>query len=255
MICVFSGTGNSLFAARRLAEVSLHGERITLFPATPQFPPGERIVWVFPVYSWGIPPVVLKWIDSMDLSPSAEHFALLTCGDDCGYAARQLSRVLNRKGCRLTGAHSVFMPNTYVLMKGFDTDSPELADRKLAEAPQAIDSAGHAIEESRKGDFTHRGRFPWFKSAVIYPWFVRFAMSPKPFHALPDCVGCGICSRSCPLGNIAMDNRRPKWGDNCALCLRCYHFCPHHSVAYGKATRGKSRYARLAGLFTSQIKH
>ena len=36
-------------------------------------------------------------------------------------------------------------------------------------------------------------------------------MSPRPFHASDACVGCGICARSCPTGNITMKGGRPAW--------------------------------------------
>ena len=92
-------------------------------------------------------------------------------------------------------------------------------------------------------DILIRGSWPWVKSYVIYPWFVRHAMLPRPFHHTGACTGCGGCARSCPLGNIAMQpGGTPHWGNRCAMCLRCYHSCPRNAVAYGKATAGKGRY-------------
>lgn len=67
-------------------------------------------------------------------------------------------------------------------------------------------------------------------------------MSPKPFRHTEKCTSCGLCSRSCPMENIAMKPGGPEWGKHCALCLRCYHICPTHAVAYGKATDGKGQY-------------
>lgn len=249
MILVFSGTGNSMSVARQLADRL--GDRVSVYPDVAEAAGGERVVWVFPVYSWGVPPVVKKWMDAAapKLGASGRHYAVMTCGDDAGLAGRMWRRLAAGHGWTPAGEFTVIMPNTYVLMKGFDTDPVEIAEAKLAAAPAAVAKIAEAIGRGTDaGDNTVKGRFAWLKTAVIYPWFVRHAMSPRPFHPDGGCVGCGLCARSCPLGNIRMENRRPCWGDNCALCLRCYHVCPHRAVAYGKATRGKSRHTAMLGL-------
>ena len=133
------------------------------------------------------------------------------------------------------------MPNTYTLMKGFDVDTPDLAARKLSEAVGRVRDIAAAIKNDGPSELV-RGSFPWVKSAVIYPWFVRFAMSPKPFHAKGGCISCGLCARGCPMRNIRMVGETPVWGNNCALCLRCYHYCPRNAVAYGDKTVGKGQW-------------
>ena len=253
MILYFSGTGNSLMVAQRLAErLGDKAIDITSHEADTIDVVGDRVVWVFPVYSWGVPPIVVKRFNSITLcgAESVQHFAVMTCGDDVGNTHKQWRRMCRRRNWTAASAFSVIMPNTYVLMKGFDTDAPEVAEAKLAAAPTRIDAIATHIAAGDCGiDDVVRGRFAGFKSAVIYPWVRRYAMSPRPFRATDDCIGCGICARACPLHNITIKNRRPCWGDDCALCLRCYHICPRRSVAYGNATRGKSRYTAMLHLF------
>lgn len=256
MIVVFSGTGNSLYVADNLGR--LLGDSVVSLPHSGSMPPaGERVVWVMPVYSWGVPPVVCRWIKEMDFPGAADarHSLVVTCGDDTGTTDRQWRRLLEQRGWKGTDAWSVQMPNTYVLMKGFDVDSDALATEKIAKAGPRIEHIARLIaSRTGAGDAEPvsdlvRGSFATLKSRVVYPWFIRFAMSPEPFHANAMCVGCGICARSCPLGNITMgDDRRPCWGNNCALCLRCYHACPHNAVAYSTVTRGKGRKKQLLEL-------
>lgn len=196
--------------------------------------------------------MVVKWIKANTKACRTHCYGVMTCGDDTGNTSRQLRRVIALTGGHVRATFSVIMPNTYVLMKGFDTDPEDVAEAKLDAAPARVAAIADAIACGFSGDDVVRGRFAWFKSAVIYPWFRRFAMSPKPFHATDDCVGCSICARACPLANITMREGRPSWGDDCALCLRCYHICPRRAVAYGNATRGKSRYSRLMSLFNEK---
>lgn len=249
MILYFSGCGNSARVAKELSSaladtnvVRLFGK--TLAEAEVGVPSGDRVVWVFPVYSWGVPPVVADFIGRVDLTgaDNAEHHLVVTCGDDAGLVDRQWRKLIGRRGWTAKTASTIVMPNTYTLMKGFDVDPADVAERKLCEAGAAVAKcAGRILSGSSEADMV-RGSFAWIKSRVVYPWFIRYAMSPKPFRSLDGCISCGKCASVCPMGNIAMRGGRPQWGSSCALCLACYNACPTHSVAYGKATRGKGQY-------------
>lgn len=251
MIIFFSGTGNTRHCVKALAGIlgdSVH-ELTTAELTDPSSAvadtDSERVIWAFPTYSWGMPPVVADYIAKAQMSDNmhrARHYMLTTCGDDMGYTDRQWRRLMDRRGLESAGAYAVIMPNTYTLMKGFDVDSPELAQEKVAASSGRIALIAKAINEGGS-DMPIRGSFPWIKSAIIYPWFKRFAMSPKPFHTNEACTACGLCSRICPMGNITPGNDgTPVWGKDCALCLRCYHSCPRRAIAYGKATDGKGQW-------------
>lgn len=251
MIIYFSGTGNTRHCAIELAR--LLGESVHELSADELKDPSsaridtadERVIWAFPTYSWGMPPVVADVIVKAQFSDkvrAARHYMLTTCGDDMGYTDRQWRRILKKRGFNTAGAYAVIMPNTYTLMKGFDVDSPELAREKVAASAERIKLIAEAIRNGGD-DMPIRGSFPWIKSAIIYPWFKRFAMSPKPFHTNAACTACGLCSRVCPMENISPDpDGTPVWGKDCALCLRCYHSCPRRAICYGKATDGKGQW-------------
>lgn len=250
MIAVFSGTGNSLHVAGLLHDAL--GDRVVSIADAdlPDAASEERVVWVFPVYSWGVPPVVCDYMRSRSagVMGACDHYAVMTCGDDVGRADVMWRRLVRKCGGRPRGAWSVQMPNTYVLMKGFDVDSPEVEQSKLDRVESRVRDIADAIRSAPDTVDVVAGSFARIKTSVIYSWFRRYAMSPRPFHALAGCTGCGTCARSCPLGNISMRDRLPQWGPTCALCLRCYHVCPHHCVAYGKATDGKGQYRHFIGL-------
>lgn len=69
MIITFSGTGNSMLVAKELQRhiggriLPLEGD-LLLSPSSQvlEVPEGEVVVWVFPIYSWGLPPVVADFI-------------------------------------------------------------------------------------------------------------------------------------------------------------------------------------------------
>lgn len=258
MVIYFTGTGNSRLVARRLHRryhpddtaskklYALEGDRL-LHPARQliEAEEGENVIWVFPVYSWGVPPVVLRFIDKVKFkgAEKARHYMVCTCGDDVGRTDDQWRKHLGRRGWTPRGAFSVTMPNTYVCMKGFDTDPADIEAGKLAAMPARVDEIIAAIDRRFADSDLTRGSWAWWKTNLIYWLFRAFMMSPVPFKADPaTCTSCGLCARSCPMLNIKMSDRRPQWGPACAMCLRCYHQCPVHAISYGKETSGKGQY-------------
>lgn len=252
MIIYFSSTGNTAQAALMLAGrlgdshiLSLEGDTLLHPESVVIKSVSGKVIWAFPTYSWGIPPVVLNFIRNVRLSRqavAARHYMLTTCGDDMAYTDRQWRREMKRRNLNAVAAYAVEMPNTYVCMKGFDVDPKLLEKSKLAAAPHAVERIAESIMAGEGRDMLVRKQFSWIKTYIIYPWFCRFEMSPKPFHATDTCISCGKCAASCPMQNIHMADGRPHWSDHCALCLRCYHICPTHSVEYGNHTHSKGQY-------------
>lgn len=246
MIFCFSGTGNSRWIADELAR-NLNDNVVMISDAGNAYniASGERVVWVFPIYSWGLPPVVRRFVRSITLNQNSHdsaHFMVCSCGDDIGLAHKQWRKEINKRGWRVQATYSVIMPNTYTLMKGFDVDSQDIVVSKLKNASGRVSEISDRIKSGEKADDVVKGSWSWVKTYLIYPYFVRFCMSPKPFHVTECCIGCGKCAKECPLKNLTMTERRPQWGINCALCLRCYHTCPQHAVEYGKETKYKGQY-------------
>lgn len=246
MIFCFSGTGNTKRVAEELSRRL--NERMVMIggceKAAYRVGCGERVIWMFPVHSWGLPPVVRRFIRDVEVEcgEGVRHYMVCTCGDDTGLAHEMWRSELRKRGWRGVAAHSVTMPNTYVLLPGFDVDAPEVEAAKLAAMPERVARVAHAIKCASPIDDVLKGKCAWLKTKVIYPLFVRFLMSPKPLHATEACVGCGLCAKVCPMGNITVRNGVPCWAEECSLCLACYHKCGYRAVRYGSRTDSKGQY-------------
>ncbi len=259
MILYLSGNGNSRAVANELSH------RLGDEPVRPMLQPelwapstAERIIWVMPVHSWG-PPVaffeLLAQLSRNTFSADAVHHLVLTCGDDCGHAHRLWRAVVKAHGWRTAGEWSVQMPNTYVLLPGFDVDSDELAAEKLSAMPARVADIARQIDEDRESAGTDvvQGSIPRLKTRLVYPLFARYDIRPEKFRVdLDRCVSCGRCASVCPCSNIAMSKgpsgsveaqkKRPVWSDRCTMCLGCYNCCPAHAISYGRRSRGKGQF-------------
>lgn len=225
----FSGMGNSAAVASRLQQK---------LPAD-----FADEIYVCPVYSWGLPPVIVRHLKNADLAGRRVHL-VVTCGDDVGNLDRQWLRLLHDRGAIPGSIYSVQMPNTYVNLPFMDVDPAPLAAEKLTRAADRVDMIADRLARGIIETDITRGALPRLKTSVIYPLF--FADLPsiaRKFHSTPACTGCGTCARQCPNQNITLDtDRRPCWGNDCTYCLRCYHVCLSHAVAYGRCTAKKGQY-------------
>ena len=101
MIFYFSATGNSKYAAQRIAAVTedrLVSLRDAVRARSYRFSVGrdERIGFVAPVYFQGLPSILRFFLDKLQLEGYQEQYIYLvmTCGQWTGGAADQLSKLL-----------------------------------------------------------------------------------------------------------------------------------------------------------------
>ncbi|MDE6298381.1 MAG: EFR1 family ferrodoxin [Muribaculaceae bacterium] len=251
MIYYFSGTGNSMAVAAMLGkELEEEARIVSSLHASSEELKGESVGFVFPVYSWGVPPIILDFIKDLPekfwlkvRNESVPVWCVMTCGDEVAMAPEMFIKALKRRSITPQTIRSVIMPNDYVLLPGFDVDSREVEKDKLSKFPKRVAEIAGCIKRGESGIDVVRGSMPRLKTSLVYPLFKRWGISPGKWHSTEMCVGCGICVKNCPLKNIAMnEHHRPEWGENCSSCLGCYHSCPHHAVAYGNSTKGKGQY-------------
>ena len=251
MLLYFSAEGNTRYVALQLAK------KLGEFPIFIQDVEAETLEWqgdtfgiLFPVWSWGVPEIMLDFLQA----PPDRFFNrikerkipvwwVMTCGDETGDAPAMLANALAAKGLQASGGWSIIMPNTYVLLPGFDVDSPDLESSKLDAAPARIEHIARCISLRRWETDFKKGSFARFKTNVIYPRFMKWGIKPEKWHSTDACIGCGRCEQACPIDNIDMtDDRRPRWDNRCIGCLACYHACPAHAVAYGNKTSRTGQY-------------
>lgn len=248
MIFYFSGVGNSAWVARKLSERL----RERVLPIAEEIrsemeynlAPGECVGFVFPVYGWEPPRIVLDFVRRMNMNRVPEYlYFVCTCGDDTGKTASVFMSALQSKGWKCHAGYSVTMPDTYVCLPGFDVDGEEELKCKTENALARVQFIGEELSRRvvLEKPNCYEGALPFIKTYVLGGFFRSFLMSSKPFYATDACVSCGLCEKRCPMHNIKVEGK-PQWGTDCTMCLACYHACPQHAIHYGNQTKKKGQY-------------
>ena len=154
MIFYFSGTGNSLYVAKSIAQNN--SEELVSISATLNrgeeyyeylLKDGEIIGFVFPVYAWGPPKIVVEFIKKLKLSNynSNYTFCVVTCGDNIGNTMKVMGDCLKKKGISLNSGYSIKMPNNYIIMG--NVDSKEIEKEKLSRAEETLKNINIIIKK------------------------------------------------------------------------------------------------------------
>ena len=244
IIYYFSGTGNSLKIARDLAEGLDDTELVSLARATEEQlrRDADVVGIVFPVYAWGPPAVVARFLGKVSIGSDRYVFAVCTCGGSAGGTLARVRKQLLARGIALSSGFVIPMPTNYIawgraLPEEKQQDMFARARVRVAEILTVIKEKN--VREVETGGLLRRV----FLSGPIYRvsmW--AFKKQDKKFVLGPECNGCGICEKVCQVGNIRIEEGKPTWLQRCEQCLACLQWCPQEAVQVGKRTRGRKRY-------------
>ncbi len=244
MVLYYTGTGNSRYVAKRIAEslgdeLCSMNDRIKAGDISP-IETGGRLIIVTPTYAWRIPRIVREHLAETEFPGGVQTWFVMTCGSEIGNAERYNRALCLEKQLAYMGTAQIIMPENYIAM--FDAPQAEEARQIVTRAEPDIDRAAAAIAENQAFPPPRRNLYDRFMSGPVNPLFYTIFVKAKAFTAGSSCIGCGQCVRLCPLNNITLQNGKPVWGDNCTHCMACICHCPVETIEYGKKSRCKPRY-------------
>ncbi len=241
MIYYFTGTGNSRYAAEKLAIMT--GDRCvsiaSIFNGTVKPAEGRKDTtgFVFPVYYGGLPEMVKRFASHPEIKKHLAPYVycVITCGADACAADIKLSEALER---RVDYSSSVVMPDNYVML--YNPASGDEAREKLKNA----DARLNEIADDVGRHYRHFGSS--FKkkamTGVMYPLYNVFRTTLL-FSADEKCTSCGFCEKICPEGAIRIKKGVPEWTKKkCQHCTACINRCPAGAIQFGLLTKNRDRY-------------
>ena len=244
MVLYFTGTGNSRYLARRIAEgldMPLYDLNTCIKAGdTAPVQTGQDVVLVTPTYAWRIPRLVRDWLLHTELNGATQVWFVMTCGSEIGSADRYNQALCREKGLTCMGTAQLIMPENYIAM--FNAPQPEEARQIAAKAEPDIDRAIAAIREERAFPPTRCKLYDRFMSGPVNPIFYGCFVKDRAFTVSDACTGCGQCVRLCPTNNITLQEGTPVWGGDCTHCMACICRCPTEAIEYGRKSIGKPRY-------------
>lgn len=241
-IFYYSGTGNSLWSARLLAE-RLGDADVRPMKGADTLAAGDAAAagFVFPVHMWGVPGPVAAFVEKLALRPDAYLFALAVNAGQVSRTLVQLQEMLARRGLKLAGGWDIVLPSNYIPWGG--PGPVERRQSRIAAARAKIAAAADIVAGREPGPL-ERGPL-WQRLAFTAIYKLSFNQVPrmdKDFWSDERCDGCGVCARVCPAGNIELRKGRPAWMHRCEQCLACIQWCPREAIQFGRKTQKFERY-------------
>jgi len=235
MILWFTGTGNSLYVARQLAQLT-NDALLHINDATMTDLSSERVIGlVYPTYSYDAPLRIKEVLMNIRLPKDAYVWIVTTCGSTPGNSIWTVRKMLQKQSIELAYSRIISMPDSSAISFGNDAHSQQ---SKLGMLPAQLDEIAGEIC-ARIHRLEHSGR-TFTGTVVNSKLFFPIATTAVKQKVNPDkCIGCGICTKVCPNSNISLVDKKAQIGSHCTQCLACVHFCPRQAMEIRHKTTKK----------------
>ena len=244
-IYYFTGTGNSLYIAKKLGK-RIDDLKIISIPKIIKqntIEPSEVIGIVSPIYMYNIPLIVVDFIKK--IKQPDYLFIIFAGGGELGGCIKTTKKLCDSQNIGISSVFSIKMPSNYTPYGSTPEDKQREyfnnANDKIEEIAKIIISREKYIEKSRTS-FIRTNIHPGLLYKLGYKYISAMA---KSYIVDENCNGCTICQKVCPVDNIKIIDERPVWNSHCQQCYACLQWCPQEAIQYGKKTIGIKRYQNL----------
>ena len=195
MVLYFTGTGNSRYLARRIAE----GLEMPLYDLnayikagdTAPVQTGRDVVLVTPTYAWRIPRVVSGWLGKTALTGAERIWFVMDCGSEIGNAAGYNRQLAAQKHLHYMGTAQIIMPENYIAM--FNAPQKEQARSIVEQAEPELQKVLTRLKAGQEFPPPRENLYDRLMSGPVNPVFYRFFVKADAFRATDACIGCGHC--------------------------------------------------------------
>jgi ferredoxin len=229
-----SGTGNTKHCVEKLVKLldasaqSIPLEHTEIIQMLEKH---DTIILGYPTQFSNAPFMVRDFIESnTSLWNGKKVFCVNTMGLFSGDGTGCTARILKKYGATILGGLQLKMPDSVCDSK--------ILKKSIEENKQIVKSADERIEQIAKQ--IKNGNYPQEGLSFIAHikgllgqrlWFYRKTINYTNKLKISDiCIGCGLCSQKCPMGNIRIEENKAIAGEKCTMCYRCISLCPKQAI-------------------------
>ena len=224
MIFYFTGTGNSLYAAKQLGNDLVSIPQLMKQDSL-EFT-ADSIGIVAPVYGHEVPPMVKEFLHKA-VFRTEYFYMVLTYGNRHGGAAELAKNLCAECEISVNYINVLLMADNW--LPSFDMNEQKKLDKnvdsQIAAIRSDISARRNYISAVTDEDRTaHRGFTERMKQMPPDVW-------QNLIKVAGQCVGCGICEKLCPSGSIrVVGGKAEHIPGSCQTCLACAHACPQKAI-------------------------
>ncbi|MCL2319399.1 MAG: EFR1 family ferrodoxin [Treponema sp.] len=239
-ICYFSGTGNTLWSAKKIAaliggecdlvNIGMEAQKDTITIEA------DAVVLLFPAYAYGAPLAVRKFLEKAAIK-TPYFAAFVTYGTSPGGALAEVARLVRRKEIGVVYFGRIPAVENYIAI--FGPQKPKTIERRLGMQTSTTEEAARCVRERRTNRINTFRPLSAFVSLlfslgvkIFYKWYT---VSDK-------CNGCDICEKVCPVKAITMKDGRPVFSNKCEHCQGCLNWCPQKAIQFVRLKSDTPRY-------------
>ena len=232
VIYYFSGTGNSLYIARKLAKaLNMNIEGIPAIINSNITEINEDFVGIVsPVYYLELPKIVTKFLQTVKFKSSAYIFSVIDCGGISGGGLNYIYRGLKNNGAQLSYGEFIVMPSNEQYERKDPEESAQLyikANIKLVKIEEDVKKRLVNSQSMKSKPGRILTNVYWFTGKTIYRMNHKNVLESK-------CNHCNECIDICPLnaikevsGHIVIDRK------TCISCMACVQYCKKRAIKIG----------------------
>ena len=244
-----SGTGNTKHCISKLLKAI--DPSVALIPiedpqAVSLIKDNDVIYLAYPTQFSNMPYMVRDFINrNQDIWNGKNVFCLTTMGAFSGDGTGCCARLLSKYGAKVIGGLQVRMPDAVCDNKMLKKPLEE-NKRIVIEADKRLMAAA---EEINNGNYPQEGLSFVAHIAGLFGqrlWFYNKTTDySKKLKVSSDCIGCGLCAKNCPMGNLTIKEGKAVSNNKCAMCYRCISSCPVKAITLlGKEVYEQCRFEK-----------
>lgn len=248
VIYCFSGTGNSLRAARIIAKEMGGATIVSVKKGTESDLAADADVVGFlcPVYEWDIPETMKDFAEKLTVNKSSYTFMVATYVGVHGRCFETMDAILREKGTRLHyGKPLRCVASQCIAYEPFP--APKLmvpySDARAKKLGKQI--AARKTNQYPKMSPITRSQY----DRMMVPFINVQQHYDKGFFTTDSCIGCGLCEKVCPCKNITMTDKHPVWNHSCIGCNACVVYCPKKAIGF----KTPEAYEKLDNVITHRL--